>query len=569
MGAQKYEILGTLGSGATGTVYLANEPALDRRVAYKELAPSLAADPIFLERFRGEARVMASLDHPNCVRVFDFFEEEGRAVLVSEYVPGASLRQVAEFAGHLTPEQALGVVKGALKGLAYAHGIGLVHRDIKPENLLADEEGTSKLADFGQALVASGPGAAGGMPAGSPAYMSPEMAAGGRVDLRTDIYSCGAMLFEFLTGRPAFTGDNPLAVMRKHINDPVPDPRSLNSDLPEDVGVLVKRAMAKDPEDRQRTAEQFLDELEAAAVAGYGADWEKRSSIKKLVAAAAAALGLLLVGGGAAMASTAAAGEAVLGAGISRWAIAGGVAAALVVLLGVIGLASGLFGKSHSTGGGIALTSPTPSASASPSPTDSPSPSPSPSDSPSPSPSPSPSLSPSPTPTVAVKTTATAQATTPSTPPPPPPASPTYLSLTRLTMYYETCNGPGGPGLSPTCSAPMNATTSCPAPSICSVPQSPGGGKWIRVLDEFYMTFSGGGSRAIPVTVTWNTSAQEGGPGTYGYTVAPPSALHSYNQSTGVYLNIPAGIQTQVSFTVTYTDDQGNKSATSATSIFG
>ncbi|HEY8739791.1 MAG TPA: serine/threonine-protein kinase, partial [Candidatus Dormibacteraeota bacterium] len=297
MGADNYEILGTLGTGATGTVYLAHETTdLDRDVALKELSPSLVADPTFIERFRAEARIMAQLDNPNCVKVYDFFEADGRAVLVSEYVPGASLRQVLDHSGHLTPEQSLGVLKGALSGLGYAHGRGLVHRDIKPDNLLADREGVSKLVDFGQALVAAGPGAAGGVPAGSPAYMSPEMVTGGRVDLRTDIYSCGAMLFEFLTGRAPYTGDNPLAVMRKHINDPVPDPRSLNSNLPEGVGALVTRAMAKDPGERQRTAEQFLDELEAAAVAGYGEDWEQRSSIKRLVAAAAAALGLVLVG---------------------------------------------------------------------------------------------------------------------------------------------------------------------------------------------------------------------------------------------------------------------------------
>ena len=377
MGAEKYEILGTLGSGATGTVYLADEVELDRRVAYKELAPALATDPIFLERFRGEARIMAGLDHPNCVKVWDFFEEDGHAVIVSEYVPGASLRQVADHSGHLSPEQALGVLKGALSGLAYAHGRGLVHRDIKPENLLADEEGVSKLADFGQALIAGGPGAAGGMPAGTPGYMSPEMVAGGRVDLRSDIYACGAMLFEFLTGRAAFTGDNPLAVMRKHINDPVPDPRTLNGDLPEGVGALVTKALAKDPADRQRTAEQFLDELETAAVAGYGEEWEKRSSIKRLVAATAAALGLLLAGGVGALAATGEVGSATVGGGsgvggVNKWLIAGGAAAGILLIGGIVGFASGLFGGHANTGGLAVGASPTASAS----PTEPPSPTP-------------------------------------------------------------------------------------------------------------------------------------------------------------------------------------------------
>jgi hypothetical protein len=441
MGASNYQVEGTLGTGATGTVYLARDLGLGREVALKELAPALAADPTFIERFRGEARIMATLDHPNVVKVFDYFEEDGRVVLVSEYVRGASLRKVLDHSGHLSPEQALGVLKGALTGLAYAHGKGLVHRDIKPENILADGEGVSKLADFGQAMVSSGPGAAGGMPAGSPAYMSPEMISGGRVDLRSDLYSLGAALFEFLTGRAPFTGDSPLAVMRKHLHDPVPDPRSLNSDLPAEVGALVTRAMAKDPGERQRTAEQFLDELEAAAVAGYGADWEKRSSIKRAVEATAAALGLLLLGtAGAAAAGGGAAGEGFVGAGaaaggVNRWLVAAGVAGVLVLAVGIIAFASGLFGGNKSTGGAVSIATPSPGDSPSPSPSDVPSPTPDASPTPSPSPSPSPSASPSastapssaPSVQPTIRTTAT------------PTAAGNPVTVNRAAIYWTYC----------------------------------------------------------------------------------------------------------------------------------
>lgn len=408
---------------------------------------------------------MASLDHPNCVKVFEFFEEEGRAILVSEYVPGASLRHVADHAGHLTPEQALGVLKGALTGLGYAHGHGLVHRDIKPDNLLADLEGVSKLADFGQALVASGPGAAGGMPAGSPAYMSPEMISGGRVDLRTDIYSSGAMLFEFLTGRAPYLGDNPMAVMRKHLNDPVPDPLKLNGDLPEGVGRLVSRAMAKDPGERQRTAEQFLDELEAAAVAGYGAEWEQRSSIKRLVAAAAAALGLLLVGEAGALAGSGTTGQAAVG-GVSRWLIAGGVAAVLVLAAAVYGLTHG--SPADNSGGAVVLTSPSSSPSVSPSPSDSPSPSPSPSSSPSPSPSPSASPSPSPQPS---------------------PSPPFGVAVSGVGIVYEYCMA--------VCNAPQSTS---PASFTCD-----GTGRVI-FMEQYQYAGPGRGAAPVSITVNWSVS---------------------------------------------------------------
>src|SRR5438309_3313378 len=295
----RYLVEGEIGRGASGTVYIARDPELLRKVAIKELSPALVMDPTFLERFRAEARTMAHLDHPNCVKVYDLIETPGRAFLISEYIRGASLRKVVEGAGSLTPEQSLGVLKGALSGLGHAHALGLVHRDVKPENVLADEEGVSKLADFGQAVFVVGPGAAGGMAAGTPSYMSPEQVTGAPVDYRSDLYSCGAMLFELLTGRPPYVASSPLALMRMHVSDPVPDPRSYNSNLAEGVAGMVMRALAQDSAARHKSAQHFLSALEAAAAAGYGVDWEKRSSIKKLVATAMEGLGLLALGGAA------------------------------------------------------------------------------------------------------------------------------------------------------------------------------------------------------------------------------------------------------------------------------
>ena len=283
----QYEVRGALGKGAYGTVYLGYHPEMGRLVAIKELLAVFASNPAMLAWFRGEAQVMAALDHPNCVKVFDFLEIDHRALLVSEYVDGATLRRVMQAAGQLAPEQALGVVKGALLGLGYAHSRGLSHRDVKPENILVDREGVSKLADFGQAAFGSRPGPGGS--SGSPGYMSPEQVAGAATDHRADIYSMGVILFELLTARLPFTSDSPAAVMHMHATVDAPDPRRYNPNLHPGAAELLSRALAKDPGARFQDCGEFLASLEAAAVEGYGPDWERSASVATVVAAAATA----------------------------------------------------------------------------------------------------------------------------------------------------------------------------------------------------------------------------------------------------------------------------------------
>ena len=457
-----YEFQGTLGSGAAGTVKLAYLPELDRHVAIKELSPALVADPHFLQRFRADAQVMLRLDSPNCIKVYDFIEEPGRAWLVSEYVEGASLRKILDRSGFLAPEQALGVLKGAVTGLAYGHSLGLLHRDIKPENLLADREGVSKLGDFGQALFSPGPGAAGGIPAGTPAYMSPEQVTGGVVDYRSDIYSSGALLFEFLTGKTPFRADNPLALMRMHVSEPVPDPRAANTSLPQGVAEMVMRAMAKDPADRQPTAFQFLADLEQAAVAGYGPDWERRSSIRALVEAIVALGGVPLVS------ETAAASGAGGGAGNqplliapaggewwqNKWLIAGGVAGVLVLLLVGLALAGAFGGKQRVP---VAI------ASASPSPTESPSPSPSPTPKPSPSP-------------VAGK-----------------------LAISAASIWYSVCMA----GTSTCAPTPLDGSAFTSPPGQAGTTCTVGAGRDLKFYEKYDYTDPGPGGTPIPVTVHW------------------------------------------------------------------
>jgi serine/threonine-protein kinase len=441
-----YEIDRTLGGGSTGQVYLGRHLELQRLVAIKELAPALAQDPAFLDRFRGEAAVMGQLDHPNCVRVFEFVEDDDAPWLVCEYIDGASLDKVAEAARRLTPEQALAVVKGALTGLAYAHSLGLVHRDVKPANLIADREGISKLADFGLAAPTYA-SALSGHPPGTPAYMSPEQALGYGVDERSDVYSAGAMLFELLTGRTPYRAEGAFAMMHKHVSDPVPDPRHVDHAVPPPVARMIMRSMDKAPELRQQSAAAFLAELEIAATEAYGADWEKRGSIASLVGAVAAvvaeasaatasavtAIGTAAVGGGGGTgvvaAGAAGGGFSFLGMG-AGWLVAGAVLAAVIIGGGgYAAYAAGFFESSAP----VALITPAPSyppyIPPSPTPEPSPSPSPSPSASPSPSPSPSPSASPKPKPKPSPSPVIPGAVVPPSGP----------LTLSNPVIWYQNC----------------------------------------------------------------------------------------------------------------------------------
>jgi hypothetical protein len=342
----KYRLQARVGDGYSGTVYLAWDEVLERRVAIKELEPAFLKEPRLLKRFREEAQTMAQLDHPNCVQVYDFFESAEGAYLVSEYIDGASLREVITHSGRLSPEQALGVLKGGLSGLAHAHGHGLVHRDVKPENILCDLQGVSKLADFGLAIFTSEDANLEGPSAGTPHYMSPEQAGGEPLDRRSDIYSAGAVLFELLTGQPPYAGGNNLAIMRMHAEQPVPEPRQVNPRLPEAVAEVVTKAMAKDPADRHQTADDFISALTAAAAEGYGSNWEEKASLAAVIG------GVVAAGGSAASSAASSAGVEVSTTG------AGAVAAAVVGSAAVVAATTAATARaagapSHTGGGGL------------------------------------------------------------------------------------------------------------------------------------------------------------------------------------------------------------------------
>jgi eukaryotic-like serine/threonine-protein kinase len=506
-GIGDYEVRGTLGTGSSGTVFLARQSLIDRDVALKQLSAELTAQPEFRERFRAEAQIMARLESDHCVRVFDFFEREGHAYLVSEVVAGVSLRKLVE-SGSLSPEQALGVMKGALLGLDHAHGMGLIHRDIKPENILLDTEGTSKLADFGLAGAVEGPGAAGGLPSGSPAYMSPETVSGAMVDARSDLYSVGAVLFELLTGRPPFLAEGALAVMRMHRQAPVPNPHELNGQLGPGVSGLVMASLAKDAADRPQTAGQMLAALETAAVEAYGPEWETRSSVKREVAAAlGAGLGLLaLLGTAGAAAAAAAVGSAVTASaagsgavlGVSTWLVAAAALGVLITGAGGLALANGALSGAHTGGTAVFAASP------SPSPTEllSPSPdvSPSPSDSPSPSPNPSPSTSTTTTQTPTKKTTTHATTSSTSSGPPAPP-KPGPITVSGLGMWFTTSQ------VGPVCHNPCDAfgyrTLGSAYPAGNCVGGT-AGAVTLTFYEQYNWSFPGTPGISQPVTVNWS-----------------------------------------------------------------
>jgi len=272
-----YELESELGHGATGTVYVARPAAGGEPVALKVLSPALASDPAFRARFRREAEVMKRLADPHCVGVYDYGDDDTPWIAM-EYVHGATLRAVLDRADKLTPAQACGVMLGALAGLGHAHDLGVVHRDVKPDNVLVDAHGESKLADFG--LVADRVEVNDWRAIeGSPAYMSPEQVRGGPLDARSDLYACGAVLYELLTGHAPYSAESPIAMLHAQVDAPTPNTTS----LPSRIAAVVTRALAKDPNARPASAAEFAAELTDAADRDLGPLWLAGAGLAGLV----------------------------------------------------------------------------------------------------------------------------------------------------------------------------------------------------------------------------------------------------------------------------------------------
>jgi serine/threonine-protein kinase len=247
------------------TVYKAYQPAMDRYVALKILPKHLAGDPQFLARFQQEAKVLAQLQHPHILPIHDYGQTEGYTYLVMPFIESGTLVGLMT-EKPLPLQQIRRIISQIGDALDYAHSRGLVHRDVKPSNVLIDNRGNCLLTDFGIAKLVQGNSkltTAGGI-VGTPAYMSPEQGLGEKIDARSDIYALGVILYELATGRAPYNAETPMAVMIKHINDPLPPPRTLNPELPGSVERVIMKALAKNPLDRFESAAAMVQALIAA-----------------------------------------------------------------------------------------------------------------------------------------------------------------------------------------------------------------------------------------------------------------------------------------------------------------
>ena len=261
--AGRYELEKLVGSGGMSNVFRAHDRLLERTVALKILHEQYTRDDDYVERFRREARAVAKLAHPNIVTVIDRGEQDGRQFIVFEYVDGPNLKDLTRN-GPLEVRDAIGLTLQVARALSFAHDRGLVHRDVKPQNVLLNEDGQAKVTDFGIARSLDVQGVTQtGTVLGTSDYIAPEQARGQKVDPKTDIYSLGAVLYELLVGEVPFSGDNFVAVAMRHVNEPVPSVLDARPDCPARLDFAIQRAMAKDPDDRFASMDDFVAELEA------------------------------------------------------------------------------------------------------------------------------------------------------------------------------------------------------------------------------------------------------------------------------------------------------------------
>ena len=272
--AGRYELEKLVGSGGMSNVFRAHDRLLERTVALKILHEQYSRDDDYVERFRREARAVAKLAHPNIVTVIDRGEQDGRQFIVFEYVDGPNLKDLTRD-GPLEPREAIELTLQVARALSFAHQRGLVHRDVKPQNVLLNDDGQAKVTDFGIARSLDVQGVTQtGTVLGTSDYIAPEQARGQRVDPKTDIYSLGTVLYELLVGDVPFSGDNFVAVAMRHVSEPAPSVVEHRPDCPLRLDLAVQRAMAKDPDDRFESMDDFVAELEACLAEVEGPDGE-------------------------------------------------------------------------------------------------------------------------------------------------------------------------------------------------------------------------------------------------------------------------------------------------------
>ncbi|MEC5422742.1 Stk1 family PASTA domain-containing Ser/Thr kinase [Virgibacillus sp. C22-A2] len=261
----RYQINATIGGGGMANVYLARDIILNRDVAIKVLRPEYADDEEFIARFDREAHSATSLSHPNVVNIYDVGEDDTILYIVMEYVDGMTLKEYIQRYSPLDVQESLDIMKQITAAIAHAHANDIVHRDIKPQNILIDTYGQVKVTDFGIAIALSATSLTQtNSILGSVHYLSPEQARGGMATKKSDIYSIGIVLFELLTGRLPFSGQSPISIALKHLQNDTPSVRRFNQNVPQSVENIVLKATAKDPFHRYETVYEMDESLDTA-----------------------------------------------------------------------------------------------------------------------------------------------------------------------------------------------------------------------------------------------------------------------------------------------------------------
>ena len=260
--AERYEIIEKIAEGGMARVYRGRDLLLKRTVAIKVLKDQMTGDAAFIRRFEREAQSAAALSHPHIVNIYDVGEQDGTYFMVMEYVDGINLKQYIREKGRLPVHEAVRISRQIAEALEEAHKAGVVHRDIKPQNILFSRDGKVKVADFGIAIAGDGATVTvGDEIIGTVQYIAPEQARGEIAGKQSDLYSLGIVFYEMVTGKVPFTGESPVAVAMKHIQEQIVPPGRLSGDLPEQVEQVIMKALEKDAANRYNTAEDFLEDL--------------------------------------------------------------------------------------------------------------------------------------------------------------------------------------------------------------------------------------------------------------------------------------------------------------------
>ena len=258
----RYEIIRNIGEGGMANVYLAYDIILNRNVAVKVLRGDLSDDEKFVRRFQREANAASSLHHPNIVEMYDVGEDNGKYYIVMEYLDGRTLKSLVKRRGALTVLEVVDIMTQLTSAISCAHDKYIIHRDIKPQNVMILEDGKVKITDFGIAMALNSQDLTQtNSVMGSVHYLAPEQARGGASTIKCDIYSLGILMFELLTGRVPFKGDNAVEIAIKHMKDEIPSVRSYNEDIPQSIENIVLKACAKNPKNRYDSVNEMYDDI--------------------------------------------------------------------------------------------------------------------------------------------------------------------------------------------------------------------------------------------------------------------------------------------------------------------